>query len=229
MKRLKRGCIVKIGIVLIGVGLCACSTDASPLDGRALDSGADGHAGDAPSVDLLAADVGKTTDAADDQASPDGGAEGCAGATLKSTAVGSGIVACIGAANTVSQCKASAFCKAGWALCSASEYLKTFGALAPAIPAASSLWIGGCVRDGAAPFSPKDGVCSKCAADKGPEVTVSWSCVNTVTVDTATLHVGIRTSSACTFAGVNQNQSRGFWMAWPTTQLTDGAICCKKP
>lgn len=221
--------------------LGACSDDS----GSAADAGTDSAipadvardtlgdrgAGEGAVVDRGAADVGAAEGGAADLGARDLGADlgpaaGCASGF--GTVVSADIAACP-AASAVDQCAAAALCASGWALCTASQYQTRYGA-ATTPPAAVTdvLWLAGCVRDGASPTAPVDGVCSSCGAAKGATVTVGWSCVNSVTTTTDSLHVGLRTSSACTSAGTNSATTQGFWFAWPAKNALMGGLCCRE-
>lgn len=155
-------------------------------------------------------------------------AEGCA-APAQGTMAGPDVVACLGPADSVNQCQAAAYCATGWALCTASQYQLRYGvAVEPPIAVTEGLWLAGCVRDGAVPTAPVDGLCSSCGADQGSNQVVGWSCVNNVSTNTDSLHVGLRTASACTHAGTTDMTTQGFWAAWPAHALRSGALCCRK-
>jgi hypothetical protein len=229
----------RLALLLCGAALCgalACSDDTTTAD-SGVDAGVDVGGSDLTSPDLAPDDLERADLGSDGSATSDeqgvadaagdlGPAVGCA---TQGTMVGADIAACTDPAGAVNQCAAASYCASGWALCSASQYQTRFGsASAPPSPVTQGLWLAGCVRDGALPSAPVDGVCSSCAADLGADKVVGWSCLNSVTTSTESLRVGLRTASACTHAGTNAPTTKGFWAAWPAKSTLSGALCCRK-
>lgn len=181
-----------------------------------------------PLHDVVAPDVAPREQGGVDIGGDVTAAEGCA-APAKGTMAGADVVACLGPVDSVDQCQAAAYCATGWALCTASQYQLRYGAAVdPPVAVTEGLWLAGCVRDGAVPTAPVDGVCTSCGADQGSNQVVGWSCVNSVSTNTDSLHVGLRTASACTHAGTTAITTQGFWAAWPAHLLRSGALCCRK-
>lgn len=178
-------------------------------------------------VDLGAADLGTDMtmqDAGDEDATSSGA---CAIGYTETVGVAGEISACAAGTEALNQCDASNACATGWHLCTASEYRTTYEATeAPAV-LDSTLWLAGCVRDGAAPMSPSDSVCSDCTGTQtGSDEDVAFSCVNSIRLTSDSLYVGVRAAGSCQFVGTSNSGDDAYWSAQPASNTLNGALCC---
>lgn len=156
-----------------------------------------------------------------------GTSEGCASGFTRTVGVDGAIVACTGPADAVNQCDAQALCGAGWHMCTATEYRAQYAAMEPPAVDMSNLWLASCVRDGADPQAPSDGVCSECTSTAtGGDVNLAFSCVNAVRISSESLYVGVRAGAACTFVGTEEAGNDAYWSVELASTQLGGAFCC---
>lgn len=180
--------------------------------------------------DMAAADLGAdaaTEDMSVDMEVSDAAMGACAAGYTAHEEVAGAVVACEGAADSLNQCDAAAACGAGWHMCTAAEYRAHFEAVEPAAVADATYWLSSCVRDGADPTAPSDVPCVDCTGTQtGGDADVSFSCINSISIETDELYVGVRAGSACTFVGIDAAGNDAFWNAQPSSTLQAGAFCC---
>jgi len=142
--------------------------------------------------------------------------------------VGSKMVVCkaSGKVTTYNQCQAeSKLCNTagGWKLCAASVYRAQFKS---SKPPALLAWIGGCVRSGAAPHTPTDGVCSKCSGPSKQAVNCFWPCIGGGAPLVGEPYVGLTTANACNQVGTATPATEAYWTATPASSEKPRAMCC---
>lgn len=203
-------------------------------DMTVVDMAADIPATEDLGVDMTASDAGSdasANDAGSDvgiDASSDAGSDGaCANGYTETVGVPGEVSACAAATESLNQCDAANACAAGWHVCTASEHRGRYEATEPPAVLDSSLWLAGCVRDGAAPMSPIDSACSDCTGTQsGSDEDVGFSCVNAIRLTSDSLYVGVRAASSCQFVGTDTSGDDAYWSAQPAANTLNGAMCC---
>ena len=193
----------------------ATSADVTPTTDMSMhaDAGPDAMSNDMPATDTTNGDT---------SSSP-----ACAPGFTSHEEIAGTVVACAGAADALTQCDAATACGTGWHMCTATEYRSFFESVEPTSVADGTYWIASCIRDGADAVPPSDAPCSDCTGTQtGSDATVSFSCVNPISIDSDQLYVGVRAASACTFAGVDAPGNDAFWNAQPASTPQTGAFCC---
>ncbi|MCA9672060.1 MAG: hypothetical protein KC503_40980 [Myxococcales bacterium] len=235
------GCIRAIDTTLVrDVGAEAAAAAEASVDGRGdgeppdasppppLDRGA----GDS---DLAAApdardgapipDVAKLDTTVDATPKPDIVASlgGCASGT-PIRVYGPDMVICSASGGT-DQCSAQSACNVagGWSLCNASQYVARGGATTAD---GSAAWLAGCVRAGATPFAPMDGICASCAIVSAPATGVAWRCSGTQSDTSNRAHLGLVTFVECRRAGSSDPGAGAYWRVVNTFESYSHAVCC---
>lgn len=134
---------------------------------------------------------------------------------------------CDGGRWRVDQCNAQSLCNesGGWRLCPASVYRAQFDGKGDA-PSKANAWISGCIRSGAAPYSPVDGLCS-CVAGLTTEVPIGWDCGTSETrVSGGGRHAGLVSWRVCQVVGEPLPTNTGHWTPHGATSVTTSAVCC---
>lgn len=192
------------------------------------DMGEESDASDMTSMADMGADTGADDAGSDDAGTSDAGSEGaCANGFTETVGIAGQVSACAAGTESLNQCDASNACATGWHLCTASEHRAVYETTeAPAV-LDSTLWIAGCVRDGGAPMSPMDNVCSDCTGTQtGSDEDVGFSCVNSIRLTSESLYVGIRAAGSCQFAGTSDSGNDAYWSPQPSSNDLNGALCC---
>lgn len=202
--------------------------DATVEDSGTADMGAQDMAQqDMAQQDMAQEDMAQEDMGEADSGDPDMASGGCATGFTQTAGIDESIVACAGPDESLNQCDSADACATGWHVCTASEYRARYEAVEPAAASTGTFWLAGCVRDGAAPTSPSDQVCSDCTGvPTGSDEDVAFSCINSIRASSESLHVGVRAGSACVFVGTDDAGNDAYWNATPAASTLNGAFCC---